>query len=315
MMIEVEHCRLDEAGGASAGTERRVDWLEHRDEPLVIRGGVAHWPAVALWSPEYLARRLGPIEIAYKVSSSNAHPDFRARSLAGMFARQRAPLERFLALIGGGPASERARYLFTGDEQFLLRRRAGQTSIDSALAPLLADVSTPALFAEERLYTVWAWLSGPGVRTWLHYDNNGCHNLNAQVCGRKRCVLYAPDELAKLHPFPLGGPNPAYNCSRIDVERQQGELAIDASVRAWRAELEAGDLLFIPAWWLHTFEHVGEFNANVNYWWRPARPLWNLVAARQAVVDAVQAAKLDASDPLIAHALAAIDAAALRRPG
>jgi len=24
-------------------------------------------------------------------------------------------------------------------------------------------------------------LSGRGVRTWLHYDNNGCHNLNAQI--------------------------------------------------------------------------------------------------------------------------------------
>jgi hypothetical protein len=305
-MVEVEHCRLDEANSPA-------HQLERRDEPLVIRGGAASSPAVGRWSPEYLARRLGPIEVAYKTSSSNAHPDFRVQSLAGMFARQRAPLERFLALIGSGPRSERARYLFTGDEQFLLRRRAGQTSIAPELAPLLADLVTPALFQEERLYTVWAWLSGPGVRTWLHYDNNGCHNLNAQICGRKRCVLYAPDELARLHPFPLGGPNPAHNCSRIDVERPEGDLRIDASVEAWHAELEAGDLLFIPAWWFHTFEHLGEFNANVNYWWRPTRPPWNAVAARQAVVDAVMAAKLDTSEPAITRALAAIDAAATRR--
>jgi hypothetical protein len=305
-MVEVEHCRLDEANSPA-------HQLERRDEPLVIRGGVASSPAVGRWSPEYLARRLGPIEVAYKTSSSNAHPDFRVQGLPGMFARQRAPLERFLALIGSGPRSERARYLFTGDEQFLLRRRAGQTSIAPELAPLLADLVTPALFQEERLYTVWAWLSGPGVRTWLHYDNNGCHNLNAQICGRKRCMLYAPDELARLHPFPLGGPNPAHNCSRIDVERPDGDLRIDASVQAWHAELEAGDLLFIPAWWFHTFEHLGEFNANVNYWWRPSRPTWNAVAARQAVVDAVMAAKLDTSEPAITRALAAIDAAATRR--
>lgn len=303
-MVDVEHCGIDQARAAR---------LDERDEPLVIRGGAASWPAVGRWSPEYLARRLGPIEIAYKTSSSNAHPDFRVQGLAAMFARQRGPLERFLSLIGGGPTSERARYLFTGDEQFLVRRRAGQISVDPALAPLLADLVTPALFPEERLYTIWAWLSGPGVRTWLHYDNNGCHNLNAQICGRKRCVLYAPDELARMHPFPLGGTNPAHNCSRIDVERPAGELRIDASMPAWGAELQAGDLLFIPAWWFHTFEHLGEFNANVNYWWRPARPTWNAVAARQAVVDAVMAAKLDTNDPAIAGALAAIDAAALRR--
>lgn len=305
-MVEVEDCRLGEAHSPAR-------WLDRRDEPLVIRGGAASWPAVGRWSPEYLARTLGPIEIAYKTSSSNAHPDFRAQGLAAMFARQHAPLERFLALIGSGPRSERARYLFTGDEHFLLRRRAGQTSVAPELAPLLADLVTPALFPEERLYTVWAWLSGPGVRTWLHYDNNGCHNLNAQICGRKRCVLYAPDELARLHPFPLGGPNPAHNCSRIDVERPEGGLGIDAAVQAWQTELEAGDLLFIPAWWFHTFEHLGDFNANVNYWWLPARPPWNAVAARQAVVDAVNAAKLDTSDPVIAGALAAIDAAAVRR--
>jgi hypothetical protein len=305
-MVEVEHCRLDDA-------DNLAERLDRRDEPLVIRGGAATWPALERWSPEYLARRLGPIEIAYKTSSSNAHPDFRARSLAAMFARQRAPLERFLELIGSGPRSERAHYLFTGDEHFLLRRRAGQTSISPELAPLLEDVVTPALFPEEQLYTVWAWLSGPGVRTWLHYDNNGCHNLNAQICGRKRCVLYAPDELAHLHPFPLGGANPAHNCSRIDVERPDGELRIAASVQAWHAELEAGDLLFIPAWWFHTFEHLGEFNANVNYWWRPARPLWNVVAARQAVIDAVLAAKLEMSDPAIARTLETIDAAAVRR--
>jgi hypothetical protein len=38
-----------------------------------------------------------------------------------------------------------------------------------------------------------------------------------------------------------------------------------------------------------------------------------VVAARQAVVDAVLAAKLDASEPALARALAAIDGAAMRR--
>ncbi|HTV19770.1 MAG TPA: cupin-like domain-containing protein [Polyangiaceae bacterium] len=311
-MVEVEQCRLDDADSPA----RRLD---QRAEPLVIRGGARPWPAVERWSPEYLTRRLGPIEIGYKVSSSNAHPDFRVQGLARMFARERGTLAHFLTLIGSGPASERSRYLFTGDEQFLLRRRAGQTSIDRDLAPLLDDLPAPEwfaheqLFAEEQLYTMWAWMSGCGVRTWLHYDNNGCHNINAQIHGRKRCVLYAPDDLARLHPFPLGGANPAHNCSRIDVDRPNGELRIDASVAAWHAELDAGDLLFIPAWWFHTFEHVGDFNANVNYWWRPARPVWNVVAARQAVVDAAAAAQLDARDPAVAQTLAALDAAALHR--
>jgi cupin-like protein len=288
--------------------------LEQGDVPLVIAQGAAKWPAIERWTPEYLCSLLGPIEIPYKVSTSNAHPDFRVSGLAQMFARGRAPLSRFLESIGSGPRAERSRHLFTGDERFLMRRRSDQTSVDPELAPLLVDVLIPPLFPEERLHTVWAWFSGPGVRTWLHYDNNGCHNLNAQITGRKRCVLYAPEELGKLHPFPLGGENPAHNCSSIDVERPDEAFAADlAAAQGWHAELGPGDLLFIPAWWFHTFVHDGEFNSNVNFWWKPRRPLWNVVAARQSLIDVVAAAQLDPKDRALAGALAALDAAAVRR--
>jgi hypothetical protein len=229
-----------------------------------------------------------------------------------MFARGRAPLREFLRSVTEGDEAERPRRLFTGDERFLLRRRAGQTSVDPELAPLLGEIETPPLVPAARLHTVWAWLSGRGVRTWLHYDNNGCHNLNAQIMGSKRCTLYPPHDLAKLHPFPLGGDNPAYNCCRVDVERPQADLAEDlAAASAWHAELGPGDFLFIPAWWLHTFLHTGELNANVNFWWKPERPTWNLVAARQALVDA--AASLDGSTVGVSSVLGALDAAALRR--
>jgi hypothetical protein len=304
-MADVERWTPD----AVASLERGLD---QRDVPLIIAGGAARWPAVARWSKAYLSERLGTIPIAFKVSSSNAHPDFRVPGLARMFARDRAPLAEFLERISTGPVAERARCLFTGDEQFLVRRRGGQTTIDRELAPLLDDIETPALFPEDRLHTIWAWFSGPGVRTWLHYDNNGCHNLNAQLTGRKRCVLYAPDELGKLHPFPLGGDNPAHNCSRIDVERPSADHEPDlGAATAWHAELGPGDLLFIPAWWFHTFEHKGELNSNVNFWWKPTRPAWNVVAARQAILDAAAAAELAVRDPALAAALGALDAAAI----
>jgi lysine-specific demethylase 8 len=310
-MTDVERTLLPDAAEDVRELARRLDQL---DVPLVIAGGAATWPAVSRWDAGYLAARLGSIEITFKTSSSNAHPDFRASDLAHMFARGQASFAEFLEKIGTGPTSERARYLFTGDERFLIRRRAGQTSIDPDLAPLLEDVETPPLFPVDRLHTVWAWFSGPGVRTWLHYDNNGCHNLNAQITGRKRCVLYAPEELARLRPFALGGGNPAYNCSSIDVERPAAEAERDLdAATAWHAELAPGDLLFIPAWWFHTFEHLGEFNSNINFWWKPVRPLWNVVAARQALLDAVAAARVDPRAPASAAVLGSLDQAAVRR--
>lgn len=280
----------------------------------MIAGGAAHWRAVARWSPEYLDSLIGQVVVPYKVSTSNAHPDFRHSERARMFARERAPLGDFLRSITTGPEAERAQRLFTGDEQFLMRRRANVTNVDPDLGPLLADIEVPEAIPESRLHTVWAWFSGPGVRTWLHYDNNGCHNLNAQVTGQKRCVLYPPDELPRLHPFLLGGSNPAHNCSAIDVERPRADLATElAGARSWQAELFAGDLLFIPAWWWHTFSHLGPFNSNVNFWWKPARPSWNVVAVRQAFLDAASEANVDREDERVAATLAALDQALVMR--
>src|SRR5688572_13651189 len=193
----------------------RYDLLER---PVVIDGGAEHFRAYKTWNAQTLRERFGKTEIDFKDSNSHRHPDFSAPTAKEAFRRGHGTIAELIDWVTAGPAGERARRLFTGDERWLLRRRGGVTSTDERLSGLLDDVVVPPLFDQERLYTVWAWISGAGVRTWLHYDNNGCHNLNAQITGEKRCVLYPPSTLTAMKPFPLGGFNPAYNCSSIDVE-------------------------------------------------------------------------------------------------
>lgn len=288
--------------------------LEEGAEPLVLVGGARRFPAFQRWNTTYLDERFGDVQVGFKVSTSNVHPDFRQAHNAQRFARDRATLREFLRRVTSGEPGERSRFLFTGDEECLWRRREGRESVHSALGALLEDVALPCVIPQARLWTVWPWFSGRGVRTWLHYDNNGCHNLNAQITGRKRCVLYPPDELRRLHPYLLGAGNPAHNCSAIDVDAPQPtHAAALAAARVFRAEVEAGDLLFIPAWWFHSFEHLGELNSNVNFWWRPQRPSWNPVAARQALLDAAARAGLGELTPELSRALSALDAAAVAR--
>jgi Cupin-like domain len=276
--------------------------------PAVIAGGASHYRAVSTWTPEYLKRQLGHVVVPYKLSSGHQHPDFHAPSLGQMFAREKCSLAALLDLMVDAPPKERSRRLFTGDERYLLQRRDGQELRDAELSPLLDDVELPRWLPEDRLYTVWGWLSGQGVRTWLHYDNNYCHNLNAQLTGRKRCTLYHPRDLAALDPFPLGGPNPAHNCSRLDVEASDLPPAF-RDLESYEADVQPGDLLFIPAFWLHTFLHLGKLNTNVNFWWRPTRLQHSPVSARQALLDAAKAAGLDPRASPQAETLRALDEA------
>jgi hypothetical protein len=254
---------------------------ERADQPVVVEGGARDWPAYRRWSPDYLTRLIGGLEIDFKLSATGDHPNFHETAMAAMFARGKSTFADFVAAITTGPDAERARRLFTGDEQFVLRRRDGVTTIHPPFAPLYADVVLPAAISADQLYTVWAWFSGKGARTWLHYDNNGCHNLNAQITGAKACTLIAPDQIERLAMFPPEGKNPATNCSALDANAPG---ALD-DVDALTAELVAGDLLFIPAWWSHAFVHRGDFNSNMNFWWKPDRPIANATAARQADLE------------------------------
>jgi hypothetical protein len=264
--------------------------------PVIIQGGARSSPAVERFSTRYLKERLGAIAIPWKLSSSHKHPNFCEKTIPKMFARERGTMAELLDHITTGPVEERSRRLFTGDEQFLMRRRDGQIAVDPDLAPLLEDVDVPALVPQDRLYTVWAWFSGAGVRTWLHYDNNGCHNLNAQLTGEKECVLISPHELRRVYPFPLGGGNPATNCSQVDVEvLDTARFPEFAAASRWEGRLCAGDLLFIPAWWWHTFLHVGALNSNVNFWWSPNEEMPNPTARRQALLDLIVRAKVAAA--------------------
>lgn len=262
----------------------RADFEAHVDagRPVILAGAAEDWPALQRWRPSYLRELLSEVPIRCKVSSSNAHPDFRCGDWRRAFATEGMTFGRFMERISAGPASERVRWLFTGDEQYVWRVREGQARYNEALRPLTGDFNVPALIPDERLYSVWAWFSAAGVRTWLHYDNNGCHNLNVQVCGSKRAWLIAPGEHEGCDLFPLGGENPAVNCSRIDVDAPPSAPSAWASVPAWEAEVRAGEALFIPVNWLHTFEHVGEFNANVNFWWKPETTPDDPIARREA---------------------------------
>ena len=260
--------------------------FEALDRPLVVRGGARDFPAFERWSPDYLRRSVGSVRVHHKLSVTNKHPDFDQPSLAVSFARDESTLAELFDAVTSGPEAERSKRLFTGDERFLWRRRDGVTALDPELAPLWEDVKIPPIVPEERLYTVWAWFSGRGVRTWLHYDNNGCHNVNAQLVGRKECLLFEPSDAANLYFFDPGGPNPASNCSAVDVDApDEAKFPRFFEASGWRASLEAGDLLFIPAWWPHAFFHHGDFNANVNFWWKPDVPRDGAIARRQAEIE------------------------------
>jgi len=254
-----------------------------RAEPVIIENALGGWKALADWSVEYFARRLGSLPVTFKQSSNHIHPDLgsyyvppgplstwkfllgrlKPSPLARLTVRRTTRLDEYLRLLTS--SADAANYYLSGDE--LLIYDEGRWSPE--LAPLREDFSLPPFFAEEKMLSAGVWVSAKGVRSHLHYDGNGCHNLNAQVTGEKHVELFSPDQMDALYPHYVSKLDPM-NFSQVNVEDvDHRRFPKFKGARGFEGTLRAGDLLFIPAYWYHSFLHRGEFNSNINFWWHP----------------------------------------------
>lgn len=113
------------------------------------------------------------------------------------------------------------------------------------------------------------WLGGP-VKTQIHNDRD--HNLACVIAGRRRFLLFPPEEVANLYIGPIDNPPPL---SIVDVEAPDLERFprfAQALRTAQVAELSPGDALFIPRHWWHHVTSLDAYNAMVNYWWGTHAP-------------------------------------------
>ena len=228
--------------------------------PVVVRGGVSHWPALRKWSdPQYLKELAGdavvPVEIGGSYLSSEMH---RADMPLALYLD-------YLAAAADGNSSggeeedqevppEHMAYMAQAAVPELLREEAG-------------DVDAPAIcgaLGRGDQFARMAWIGPRGTVTPLHRDPY--HNCLCQVAGAKRVLLYSADDEERLYPI-RGDPTRA-NSSQVDAEAPDLALfpAFGDVERAWSVEIEAGDLLYIPRRWWHHVRSLSK-STSVSFWW------------------------------------------------
>ena len=230
-------------------------------EPVVLRGQVSDWPAVA-------AGRRGRRAVA----------DY----IAGLDCGRPAEVMIGAPAIGG-------RFFYSDDVRgFNFQRKAVPLGV--LLGKLLeveANALAPALYAggvavSEHL-PGWEAANGLGLpvqkatpRIWIgnrarastHYDVS--RNVACVVAGRRRFVLFPPEQLANLYVGPLEFTLAGQPASMVDVDRPdliRFPLFAEAMRHALVAELEPGDAIFIPSLWWHDVSALEPLNVLINYWW------------------------------------------------
>jgi len=126
-----------------------------------------------------------------------------------------------------------------------------------------------------------------------------CHAAISQATGRKRVYLYAPDQWINLYPYTADITTP--RASRVDIPQwrrgdatQRHRFPRVANARCYTTVLEAGDLLYMPAFWWHAVEALDanisvltpfDLNSDEQRVDRPwTRPDWGL---DQGIIDPI----------------------------
>lgn len=254
--------------------------------PVVIRGFAKSWPLVVAskQSPQDFANYLVSFYTGKKARIFVAPPDSNKR----FFYNHDMTGVNYLS------GDERVD-LFLGRLLELMDRDvypaiSMQNSLPSELLPGLGGENKSDFFpeTEPRL-----WVGNEGIVS-AHYD--GADNLACVVAGRRRFVLFPPEQTGNLYPGPLNFTPAGAPVSLVDLHNPDFELYPlfkTALANAYEAELEPGDALFIPMLWWHHVESLAKVNALMNYWWNgssakgatPPSPIDSLNIALLAMRD------------------------------
>ncbi|WP_416308250.1 cupin-like domain-containing protein [Neptunicella sp. SCSIO 80796] len=231
-----------------------------QQKPVVLRGFARHWPVVAAGkkSPGDFVAYLNQFYNGKKTTMVVAPPAAKKRfyyndDMTGInYLNGEERVDLFLA-----------RLLELIDRE-IYPAISMQNTLVSEILPGLVDENRSEFFPElePRL-----WVGNEGIVS-AHYD--GSDNLACVVAGRRRFVLFPPQQTCNLYPgslnfTPAGAPTSLVDLNNPDFERYP--LFKQALAEAYSAELNPGDAIFIPMLWWHHVESLAKVNALMNYWW------------------------------------------------
>jgi len=198
------------------------------------------------WSDEYLGSAAGDLKVSVHVSDVPGL-DFTAKN----FRYEMMALDDMLARARGVGGDRRYYYY-----RSLHSKRNRPASLE-CVGALAGDFALPlALLHGAEVHSTVLRVASVGLRMWLHYDV--CDNFLCCVRGRKRVVLLHPREVGGLY---VNGSSSLLGSRALDPDADRLEelwrefpLARAAWSRRLEVELEAGDVLYIPALWPHCTE-------------------------------------------------------------
>lgn len=222
-----------------------------RRRPVVITGAMDDWEPLSEWAVDGLVRRYGSTEVVTQFRVGRTYADMH---------RERMNLTRFVELMRSSGTQE--------------KRCLSSQRPFSELPGLAERAKVPRYLPSSRKRLWFFFVSPADLVTAFHYDI--AHNLHAQLQGRKRFVLVAPQHARRLHHPPLWRRD--FFISPIDAEAPDLEgYPSFAGIERLECVLEPKEMLFIPSGFRHQVRALEE-SVSIGFFWAETR--WQSAALR-----------------------------------
>ena len=230
-------------------------------QPVVLRGQVADWPAVAAGKggAHAIVDYISQFDCGNRAEVMIGAPEAKGRffytdDMRGFnFHREKVPLRTLLAELVRLDGTPDAPTLYAG-------AAAAGEHLPGWLEANPLPLPTPGAMPR-----IWV---GNATRVATHYDVS--QNIACVVAGTRRFTLFPPDQIGNLYVGPLENTLAGQPTSMVDLDAPDFDRfprfarALDT---AMVADLEPGDAIFIPSLWWHNVDARGSVNVLLNYWW------------------------------------------------
>lgn len=197
--------------------------------PVVLTDLMDDWPARQKWTIDYFKTRYGHLRVPV-VSNNYSKPG------KGYMSPDRIiSFKEYLEILESGPTDLRI---------FLW-------NIFRVTPELRQDFRIPTIMDGFVNELPFMFFGGQGSKVALHYDIDMSHVFLNQIHGRKRVVLFAPDQSRMLyrHPFTVA--------SYVDVNRPDFiRYPALAFAKGYEVTLEPGETVYIPSGYWHYIEYT-----------------------------------------------------------
>lgn len=198
--------------------------------PVVFEDLSADWPAAEKWNFQYFREKAGDIVVPLydgkpAKGRQNSHGPARKMTMA-----------EYIDILEAGPTDLRI-FFFN-----LLQN----------CPDLINDFNYPDLGVNFFKKLPVLFVGGEGAKVVMHYDMDLANNFHFNFAGRKKILLYPPDQTKYLYKVPYS----IVSMEIIDMDNPDLEkFPALAKAKGYEVILEHGEALYIPSHWWHFIKY------------------------------------------------------------